>query len=93
MSATAPRGLAFRLGTANASKLGTIASRAASTAAHVLPIIREIQAAGRTSLNRRAARCPRIAATFNGAPSMGLKLLLLLLLLAVIVILAARWQH
>jgi len=31
---------------------------AAQFAANVLPIIREMQAAGRTSLNRRAAQCP-----------------------------------
>ena len=34
-------------------------AQAAQFAANVLPIIRDIQAAGRASLNRRAAQCPK----------------------------------
>jgi hypothetical protein len=33
-------------------------AQAAQFAANVLPIIRDVQAAGRASLNRRAAQCP-----------------------------------
>ena len=50
---------------ARGTRLGTPGPRwrrrraqAAQFAANVLPIIRDVQAAGRASLNRRAAQCP-----------------------------------